>query len=141
MSIEHNVITETDLHEPKGISTAAANAIHVADGAGSGTWKIVFTSSDTTITSGFANYEVSHGLGFTPKIYTAYIRNTTAEFGYSIGDKIDVGCFSSGMSLYASSTKLGLTTFATFLISRKDNGTTVTMTPANWVLVFQALPF
>lgn len=39
MAIEHNVITDPEIHEPKGISTAAANEMYVADGAGSGAWE------------------------------------------------------------------------------------------------------
>lgn len=37
--IQHNVLTTTDLHEPKGASTATSGQVYVADGAGSGTWK------------------------------------------------------------------------------------------------------
>lgn len=37
-TIQHNVLTTTDLHEPKGISTATESMIYLADGAGSGTW-------------------------------------------------------------------------------------------------------
>jgi len=39
MTIQHKNIQEADLHEPKGISTATAGTIYVADGAGSGTWE------------------------------------------------------------------------------------------------------
>lgn len=38
-TIQHNVLTDPDLHEPKGISSATANQIYVADGAGSGAWE------------------------------------------------------------------------------------------------------
>lgn len=36
---EHKDLTGTDLHEPKGIETAQANQIYVADGLGSGAWE------------------------------------------------------------------------------------------------------
>ena len=39
MTIEHNTITDPDLHEPKGVSTALAGEVYIADGAGSGTWE------------------------------------------------------------------------------------------------------
>ena len=39
MTIEHRVIPEGNLHEPKGVSTALANTVYVANGAGSGVWK------------------------------------------------------------------------------------------------------
>lgn len=35
----HDSLTDPDLHEPKGASTASANTIYVANGSGSGTWK------------------------------------------------------------------------------------------------------
>lgn len=38
MSIQHKNITETDLHEPKGISTALVDTLYIANGAGSGAW-------------------------------------------------------------------------------------------------------
>lgn len=38
MTIEHNVITDPNVHEPKGISIAAADKVYVSDGAGSGAW-------------------------------------------------------------------------------------------------------
>jgi hypothetical protein len=38
MAIEHDSITDPEIHEPKGISTASSNTVYVSDGAGSGTW-------------------------------------------------------------------------------------------------------
>lgn len=35
----HKDLTGTDLHEPKGVSGAAANTVYVADGSGSGAWQ------------------------------------------------------------------------------------------------------
>lgn len=37
-NVNHNTLTDPYLHEPKGISTALAGQIYVADGAGSGDW-------------------------------------------------------------------------------------------------------
>lgn len=36
--VKHSTLTGADLHEPKGVSTAAANTAYIANGAGSGTW-------------------------------------------------------------------------------------------------------
>lgn len=36
--VNHNTLTDPYLHEPKGISTALAGQIYVANGSGSGTW-------------------------------------------------------------------------------------------------------
>lgn len=38
MTIEHNEVTDPEIHEPKGISTATATHVYAANGIGSGTW-------------------------------------------------------------------------------------------------------
>jgi hypothetical protein len=38
MALQHKDITEANLHEPKGVSTAAANKVYLSNGTGSGTW-------------------------------------------------------------------------------------------------------
>ena len=38
MAVQHVDITDPDLHEPKGVSTALIGQAYIADGAGSGTW-------------------------------------------------------------------------------------------------------
>lgn len=35
---EHNTLTGSALHEPKGVATAASGTVYQADGSGSGTW-------------------------------------------------------------------------------------------------------
>ena len=37
-NIEHSSLTAAELHEPKGVATASAGDVYVADGAGSGSW-------------------------------------------------------------------------------------------------------
>lgn len=41
MTIEHNAITDPNIHEPKGIAAAIANKVYVSDGAGSGDWTVL----------------------------------------------------------------------------------------------------
>jgi hypothetical protein len=36
---EHSDLTDPELHEPKGVSSASVNTVYVADGAGSGAWQ------------------------------------------------------------------------------------------------------
>lgn len=38
-TVQHSTLTTTDLHEPKGAVTAAANKVYVSDGLGSGAWE------------------------------------------------------------------------------------------------------
>lgn len=50
---QHKDLTGSDLHEPKGVSTASAGQVYVADGAGSGAWTggvESFTSLSLTFT-------------------------------------------------------------------------------------------
>jgi hypothetical protein len=37
-NVAHSTLTGSDLHEPKGIATADADDVYIADGAGSGAW-------------------------------------------------------------------------------------------------------
>ena len=45
MTIQHNLIADPDIHEPKGVATAASNSIYVANGSGSGVWQTADTLS------------------------------------------------------------------------------------------------
>jgi hypothetical protein len=39
--IQHSAITDPNIHEPKGITTASNGQVYVADGGGSGDWKFI----------------------------------------------------------------------------------------------------
>lgn len=39
MTIEHANITDPEIHEPKGVSSAQADKVYVSDGLGSGSWQ------------------------------------------------------------------------------------------------------
>lgn len=43
MTIQHKDLSGSDLHEPKGIETATAGEVYVANGSGSGSWDNVLT--------------------------------------------------------------------------------------------------
>ena len=45
MATAHSTLTGADLHEPKGVASANADEIYIANGAGSGTW----TAADNSI--------------------------------------------------------------------------------------------
>jgi hypothetical protein len=40
-NIQHSALTDPQLHEPKGASTAASGKVYVANGSGSGTWQFI----------------------------------------------------------------------------------------------------
>ncbi len=47
MTIEHVSIGDPNIHEPKGISSAAGNTVYVANGAGTGVWRqLTFSELD-----------------------------------------------------------------------------------------------
>ena len=39
MTVQHNLITGSDLHEPKGVAAASNKTVYVANGSGSGVWR------------------------------------------------------------------------------------------------------
>ena len=38
MTIQHKIITDPDIHEPKGVAAAVTGKVYQSDGAGSGSW-------------------------------------------------------------------------------------------------------
>jgi len=40
-NVQHSTLSDPNLHEPKGASTAAANGVYLSNGSGSGTWTAV----------------------------------------------------------------------------------------------------
>lgn len=73
MTIQHNTITDPDIHEPKGIATATVGKVYTANGSGSGTWayppgkphaEIYITSGSTTHTlAGSSAYTILNPSG------------------------------------------------------------------------------
>lgn len=39
-NVEHSTLSDPNLHEPKGVASAAVGSIYQADGTGSGAWKL-----------------------------------------------------------------------------------------------------
>ena len=50
MTIQHNIITDPDIHEPKGVATAASGKVYKANGDGtSGTWEYPILGQDSAL--------------------------------------------------------------------------------------------
>lgn len=49
-TINHKDIPDGERHEPKGVSTATAKQVYVANGSGSGTWQHLITSFTANLT-------------------------------------------------------------------------------------------
>ena len=45
---EHNVLTDPELHEPKGVAAAAVGKVYKSDGAASGSWETLPSSTTST---------------------------------------------------------------------------------------------
>lgn len=48
-NIEHSLIADPDIHEPKGIASASAGEVYIADGAGGGSWQAESFSKVTEV--------------------------------------------------------------------------------------------
>lgn len=94
MTIEHNVITDPYIHEPKGIAAAAVNKVYVADGAGSGVWQKIKNVQLDGVTSsigtgffifsdgagGFTSYPAAHGAVYFHDLGTPYTLAATTSY-------------------------------------------------------------
>src|SRR3990172_5109794 len=84
MSTFHKDITEANLHQPKGVSTAAVDTVYVANGAGSGTWEAPpFSTQIITafpdVSSAGSRYSVSSVTGTIDKIWSVLHGAITAN--------------------------------------------------------------
>lgn len=71
MAIQHSDITDPQIHEPKGASTAAQNTVYVANGAGTGAWmKPGLDQIDTVTLYADVQSELDNGgLGVTGRFF------------------------------------------------------------------------
>ena len=60
-NVAHSALAGANLHEPKGVATAAAKSVYQADGAGTGSWALILKK---------------YSISLTPALVAA---NTTAE--------------------------------------------------------------
>lgn len=60
MTVQHNAITDPDIHEPKGAASAASGKVYKADGTGSGAWEYPVIGQDSANAS---DVFVSDGAG------------------------------------------------------------------------------
>jgi hypothetical protein len=49
MTIQHVNVTDPDIHEPKGVSTATLGEVYVANGAGSGFWAVLIAAKTIVV--------------------------------------------------------------------------------------------
>ena len=83
MTIQHNLITGSDLHEPKGVAAASANKVYVANGSGSGAWSILSTTSLALPKGKFYFYNIGSPYTLAHSGSTAKVAPTTIASGYA----------------------------------------------------------
>src|SRR5210317_626706 len=67
MTVQHNAITDPDIHEPKGIAAATTGKVYVSNGASSGEWKYApgKAHAEIYITSGATTHTLAAASAFT----------------------------------------------------------------------------
>tara|TARA_R110001599_G_scaffold169362_2_gene359312 strand:+ start:1317 stop:2141 length:825 start_codon:yes stop_codon:yes gene_type:complete len=122
MTIQHNTITGSDLHEPKGVASAAVNKVYVANGSGSGTW--------TTIgTAGLANDSVNADKIEDGAVGTAALADVNVTTGKLAASAVSSAKLADGA---VTNVKLGnLSVSATKLLGTSGNGATTDVVSPN----------
>jgi len=72
-TVDHNSLTGSNLHEPKGAATADANEVYVANGSGSGVWTAIqdiYTVEITDVSTADNVYIVAANAGTVSKVVT-----------------------------------------------------------------------
>jgi hypothetical protein len=64
-TVNHKDLTDPNIHESKGVASAAADTMYVADGAGSGAWKLRLKRYTATITPAIVNANTTSEQTFT----------------------------------------------------------------------------
>jgi hypothetical protein len=67
MTVQHNVITDPDLHEPKGIASATSGKVYISNGSGSGVWEYppAKPHAEIYITSGATTHTLAGASAYT----------------------------------------------------------------------------
>lgn len=98
-NVKHSTLTGSDLHEPKGISTASTGDIYIADGAGSGEWApgksyiFIYLDTGATTTRSFGAGDLNQDLDF------ALTYNTGINFNWAYSDTTKVITYSGTDSI------------------------------------------
>jgi hypothetical protein len=105
-----------------------------------------FESSETALGGGSSTTTIAHGLtdgagnARVPNGYQVFLRCKTAEFGYAVGDEIELGSGMTAafMTVYADATNIGIVESNNTQIVRRDNFANGAITEGNWKLVARA---
>lgn len=133
-NVAHASLTGSQLHEPKGIDTAALGTVYVANGAASGSWSSVGTSSFTGAIADFVTVEAPTGW---LELDGSTISTSTFSALYAVLAKQTSGTRTNGSPIITSIAdtskfKIGYFVFGTGLTSGSiilsvDSGTQITI--------------
>jgi len=147
---EHIVDGSVDnVHLAGGIdlTTKVTGTLPAANGGTGVTTAIPFTvksvSGDVTIAAAGTPTTFSHGLGnIIPEFFKVYLKCTTEQHGYAVGDVIDFISDSNGtspISVYADATSalIGVQFEDTITVANKTTGAAGDITLANFKFIFK----
>lgn len=129
--IQHKNITEADLHETKGASTASANSVHIANGAGSTSWSKISTDNiDTGSIFNTNKVVLTISVPSPNAVFTRYVplpANMLLSSCYAV---LDAAATGATLNIVVANTTL---TCSTFSFATSDVAGTVKsdITPAN----------
>ena len=125
--------------------TAAGSASQFLNGAGSYATPSGLTYSETAVSvlsTSAAVYTAAHGLGTTPKVFGAYIKCTTAQSPFSVGDKVQMSNFDNASNHQTSCEADGTNVIfcnnssgGVLQICNKSTAAGLNITPGSWTAV------
>lgn len=112
---------------------------------GGGSFTEEFISADQTITSS-GSLTLAHGLSAKPKLVQLWLKNTSAEFGYSVDDELLItphpgSDTNSGISIVPDGTNLNIrfgNSAVTFNNIHKTSAGGAALTNSRWKAIFRA---
>lgn len=138
------LLNATTLSATQAVNTVAVSASSVAiAGVAVTTWPLskCITSSDLTIPGSFGTVAFTHGLGAAPTMVSYWMRNTSAELGYAIGDVTGpvggTNTGSSGFSIVQNATSTTVIWGVAPTVLNKANGANTAITAGSWKFVIK----
>ena len=134
MTIEHRFATDPEIHEPKGITTATAGNVYVANGAGSGTWQDAPFLKKVIATPAFysANFTTQQPTGLDTPLQVALgpVQDSTQYF--QVGATGTITCLIAGVYIlefygrFSRTTTAGVASLGgRFLVNDVQQGSSV----------------
>lgn len=117
MPVQHNSLTGSDLHEPRGIANAGTNTYYKADGGGSGAWVKSYQST-TTILEDTSSLSSIAFMPFPAAVVVKKIVGVLDRTVTSSGSSLTVAIYSAADVLVGN---------LSFTVSGSGPGSTVTL--------------